>query len=525
VIGSATVEALEVALIQRRVLSAVLSNWLSKAVALGVGFFLTPFILHRLGEVQYGLLALVGSVATIGNLLDLGIRPAVVKYVAENHARGDHQGARSLIATALMLQCFVGILTLLLTCASASLFPLLFNIPTSERAVATSLVLVAGAQLAISIPSAIPGAVLWGLHRYGFSNGISLAGTLASAVITVGVLLAGGSVTAMMASAIPINVGMQVITVLYINHIAPEIRIGWSDARRGLVRTILSFSSSMFVIDVAYSVQTRVDEIIIGAYMPVIAVGPYAIARRLGAIPQLFTEQLIGVFLPLASQFQAEGGGERLRSLYLVGSRLTLAMCAPLIGILVVFAGPLLALWVGEQYSHYAPIVVVLALAGVVEVAQWTGGAILQGTARHHGLAIASVCAALAKLALSALLVQYYGLIGLAVGTLIPTVALNCFYVLPYMMRVIRVRALELVGQVLLPVLLPMMVLMAILYGIKWLANPSGLFSIASAVIVGLTAYGLVYLLYGAGNPEWQLFRSLIIRLNRAVFLHQPPNW
>ena len=154
---------------------------------------------------------------------------------------------------------------------------------------------------------------------------------------------------------------------------------------------------------------------------------------------------------PVASQLQAEGETDRIRLLYLTGSRMTLAISVPLAIVLVALAGPLLALWVGGQYSLYAPIVVILALAGVVEISHWPAKEILQGIARHRGLAPGYICAALANLGISVALVRPYGLVGVAIGTLIPSMVLSFCYIWPYASWVIGVPWRDLLARALLP--------------------------------------------------------------------------
>src|SRR5665647_3043949 len=85
----------------RQVFINTLSNYGGKVVTLVVWFFLTPFMLSRIGQSVYGIWVLVGSLVSYGGLLDFGIANAITKYVAEYHARDDFEQARSLVATAL----------------------------------------------------------------------------------------------------------------------------------------------------------------------------------------------------------------------------------------------------------------------------------------------------------------------------------------------------------------------------------------------------------------------------------------
>jgi O-antigen/teichoic acid export membrane protein len=509
----------EIELIRQRVLLAALTSWFGTAATIAISFLLTPFILHRLGDTQYGLLVLIGSVVTQGALLDLGIKPAVIKYVAQHHARAEYEYVNSLIATALSLYCLLGAVALILAVAIAPVFPDLFNIPPTEHATATKVMLLMGVQLAISIPCSTSGGVLWGLHRYGLANAISLIGTAASAVVTIAVLLSGGGIVAMVAAGIPLTLVIQAITIWSINRVAPELHFGFLGARRDLVRGVLSFSTLMFVMDIAYSLQTKIDEIVIGAFLPVSSVSPYSIARRLSGFPQKIAEQFLGAFLPLASQLEAEGDLNRLRLLYLAGSRITLAICLSLAGVLVVLAAPLLTLWVGERYAGYAPIVVILTLASVAEISSWSGGAILQGLGRHRSLAAASICAALGNLGLSLLLVRPYGLVGVAVATLIPTLALKFGYVVPCASAIIGVPIRKWLREALCPALGPAVLMLGVLYGVGWVMEPSGLVTVGSTAIVGLASYAIAYVIFSAGDPERQMLGNLAAQLSGAVTL------
>ena len=504
-------------MIRRRVLTATLTNWSTKVVTLVIRFFLTPFILHRLGDTQFGLLALVGSVVGQGELLDLGIKAALMKYVAEHHSQGKYIEARRLIATSFLLYCGLGLLALLLALAIAPIFPHLFNVPPSDRATAIYVVQLMGIQIAIAVPGAAPAAVLWGLHRYALVNALIILSTVLSAVLTVAILLFGGGVTEMVAAGIPLALGMLVVGIGLLNRVAPELRATWRDARRELVRSVLSFSGATFIIQTGFSLLTKVDEIIIGAFLPISSVSPYTIARRLSAMPQMVTEPCLGAFLPVASQLQAEGEADRLQSFYLIGSRVTLAICVPLACLLIALAGPLLALWVGPEYSSYAPIVIILALAGIAEISHWPANEILQGIARHRGLAPGYTCAALANIGLSVALVRPYGLVGVALGTLIPSTVLSVCYVWPYASRVIGVSWHILLKRVLLPTLLPAVPMIAVIYGAARIVEPSGLIAIGVTAAAALATYAAVYLTWGAGVPERQLVHSLLRNLKSAT--------
>src|SRR5688572_27957068 len=90
-------------MIRDRLLAGTISHFTGKFTAMFIWYVLTPFVLDRLGPSGYALWVLMGAIASDGFLLDFGIGGAVVKYVAEHAACGEHQDARIIVASAVRL--------------------------------------------------------------------------------------------------------------------------------------------------------------------------------------------------------------------------------------------------------------------------------------------------------------------------------------------------------------------------------------------------------------------------------------
>src|SRR5882762_7953282 len=63
-----------------RALKNVASSWAGLAVNVAVGFFLSPFILHHLGDEAFGLWVLIFSLTGYYGLFDFGIRSSLIRY-------------------------------------------------------------------------------------------------------------------------------------------------------------------------------------------------------------------------------------------------------------------------------------------------------------------------------------------------------------------------------------------------------------------------------------------------------------
>jgi O-antigen/teichoic acid export membrane protein len=495
--------------LEQRVLYNTASNYAAQIVTIGIGLLLTPFLLHQLGASAYGLWLLVGSIAGYGALLDFGIASAVVKYTSEYQARSEHEQADSLVATAVSLYLIMGLAAVLLGLVLAPIFPYLFNVPPGDEATASWLVLLAAVNVGIAIPSATTTAVLRGLHRFDLANIVGISGTIVNALLTVTVVLAGAGLIGMMAVAILVAAGMQIPSILLIRRVAPELRLHWRAADRRQLRTVAGFSSSTFVTNLAGQLKTKTDEIVIGLFLPLAAVTPYAIANRLSETAQIFAQQFIKVLLPVASMLDATDARERLRSLYILSTRLTLAIFVPFACVLVVLAQPLLTLWVGAAYASSTILVLILTLARLFDISQWPAASVLTGMARHRPLALISLGSGLVNLVLSLFLVQRYGVAGVALGTLIPATIETLLLKLPLALRTIDVSWRVAVTQMFWPALGPALPALLVLLALREAWAPASLVEVGATGVIGLAVYAGGYLLFGATAHERHLYAGL----------------
>jgi O-antigen/teichoic acid export membrane protein len=503
-----------------QVLRNTAANFIGQLITLGTGFLLTPFILNHLGDSGYGLWVLVGSIAAYGFLFDLGITAAVVKYTAEYRARNEIAQLNSLIATTLWFYTLVGLLLVVLGAFFAPIFPRIFNVAEGEQEIASWLVLITSVSMALSLISTIPASVLSGLQRFDLINILTTSGTLLVAAATVITLLMGGGVLEMVAVTIPLTILMQIPNVLLLKRVEPGLRYGWRGADRTLARTLISYSSAIFVSKISGNLQNKTDEIVIGAFLPITAITPYSLARRLSEISQILTNQFMRVILPLASEFDAGNDQSRLRALYLTSTRLTLAIFLPIGAILTMLAPDILTLWVGEAYAPYSYLVLILTLARFGDIIGWPGGSVLQGMARHRPLAWMSLGAAILNVILSISLAPRLGLLGVALGTLIPTVIVILGFIQPYILRTIGIGLRELLRSVFVPIVLPGVPMLAILYLMDQTLTLTSLLPLLLTAGISFGVYILGYLAWGASEYERGVYRGFARQTLKVAKVH-----
>src|SRR5262249_49556845 len=67
---------------RRAVVRNAVWNCSGLIISMLVGFFIAPFLIHRLGDSTYGLWIIIGSLTSYFGVLDLGVRGSVGRNVA-----------------------------------------------------------------------------------------------------------------------------------------------------------------------------------------------------------------------------------------------------------------------------------------------------------------------------------------------------------------------------------------------------------------------------------------------------------
>ena len=148
----------------------------------------------------------------------------------------------------------------------------------------------------------------------------------------------------------------------------------------------------------------------------------YAIAGNLIDYLQGILSSSLSVLVPLATSYDAASEEEKLRSLFSRGSRFLLPLLLPAIIAVVVLGPGFISLWMGFVMSKYPARFLFCLRFPLFAPMRGAAHQILYGTNRHKYSAYISLGEAFTNLALSIILAYRIGAVGVAWGTLVPSV-------------------------------------------------------------------------------------------------------
>jgi O-antigen/teichoic acid export membrane protein len=94
---------------------------------------------------------------------------------------------------------------------------------------------------------------------------------------------------------------------------------------------------------------------------------------------------------------------------------------------LLVFGGPFIILWVGEDFRATIDVLYILAVAAAIYLPQTVANSVLFGVSKHKVAFYILLGESVSKISLSVILLHYFGIIGVALGTAIPQLIIYIF--------------------------------------------------------------------------------------------------
>lgn len=407
------------------------ANWIAFLFVAAVSFFLSPFIVHHLGDTAYGVWTLLTAVVGYLGLLDFGVRSAVTRYVAHHHAAHDAESSSQIVSAGLVLYGFLGSVAVLVAATVAYFSPVLFNIPEAYIDDTRIVLIVGGVTLGVTLLGAVFGGIIAGLQRFDIGSGLEIAVTALRTIAIVIALSQDQGLVALAVIHLAASAFNGFTAWLIVRRLYPELHIRLRATQRAHVQSILSFSVLLSTIHILGALIYYANVFVISVFLPVGLVTYYAIAGNLSDYARQVASSISTLMTPRVSALVSAGGkgvGEDI----LAVARIATLVTAPIAAIFFIRGESFIDLWMGPEYGPVSgEILRILAFITLLYGARSVAVASIIGVNKHRALIPGLAAEAIANLLLSILLVRSLGLVGVALGMLIPSLFVTLGYI-PY---------------------------------------------------------------------------------------------
>ena len=487
------------------------TRYLAIIVEMMIGLVMLPFNLRHLGQDAYGLWMLTAGVTIHFSVLDMGYGSAVVKFIAQYRAHRDGKALNEIASTMFYVYAAIGVAAYLVVIALAFNLQHFFRITPEQAQIGKWILLIIGLNIACNFPFSVFGGVIDGFQRYDRNNLVAVVSSLCIAIANAMVLIMGYGLIPLVAATTTVRLLTYGVYRMNAYRIYPPLSIRFSCFRKSRLREVTGFSVYSSLIDWANKLNYELDEIVIGIYLGSAPVAIWAVADRIISGTQRLTNQVNGVLFPFIVDSDQTAKNVRLQRLLLEGTRLSVATVVPIAVALILLAHPLVQAWVGAKMIGSAPVIQILAVVVALRVGNATGTTLLKGAGRVKYLAGVNICTGLLNLLMSALLVKPFGLVGVAVGTLIPVAISTIFVLFPAACRRVELPVGQALRFAVWPGLWPAVVVGVVLQGVKIFSPGTLMAVLVESMLAAVLYFALFALAIGRADRSEYIAKAMVI--------------
>jgi O-antigen/teichoic acid export membrane protein len=475
----------------------VLANWAAMGFSIVATFFITPIVVGALQKELYGVWSFLNGLLVYSDLLYLGLGAALIRSVAAHRAY-DHQAGVNRVASAVLsIYLVAGLL-----CFSAFGFlspfvPRFFAHPlvsADAESAASYACMLLGVQLLASFAGSAFSGVLYGLDRLDLVGFIRIL-TLVGRTIAIVALIDGPSplvvlATVMAVGAIFETAGLACLAFLVERRLAIALVV----PTREELRALYGFGLQSFVVIFAMTLISYTDTTVIGVVIGAASVALYSLPLQLVEYIRIAAGGVSGVWFPRLTVMSERGDVEGLRTAYLTITRVTMFLATFFAANILFLGAPFLSLWVGPEFGRNIQwIIACLSSATLLHIFAITGPmGFYQAMGTLRVPAVVLLLEALANLVLSLVLASRLGILGVAVGTLVPAIVVGCLVLPPYLWKNLGLRSGE-VYRTLAPSLALLVVTSAVLWGLQFIIGSNSYVLLVAKTLLTVPPMALVF--------------------------------
>lgn len=329
-------------------------------------FIYTPFLLHALGQNEYGLYSLVMSIVGYLSILDLGFGGTVTRYTIKYKEAGDKEGLYKLYSTLSVFYILIGLVALaiciVLSICTQSLFG--DTMTTTEVSKLRIMILLVGFNLLFSFPLQISTSVVVAYEKFIFKNGLYLLRTFLQPIVMV-LLLYLVNMKSVGAIVVVTLFNLGTYLWYYIYSIRKlDFKFSFSKFDKQLVKPLLSFSVWMFLAMVFEQLQYNSGQFILGLFQGTDVIAVWGIAMIFILNYRAISTAISNVYMPSLVTLSFNDDVVNIRKTVNTMVRLQSAVLMFILVNFILFGKQFILLWAGEEYvdAYICSVIVMIPM-------------------------------------------------------------------------------------------------------------------------------------------------------------------
>lgn len=417
-------------MLKNQLKAGVILSYISTGLNMLIQLFYTPVMIRLLGQSEYGLYTLVGSVVSYLSLFSLGFTGAYLRFYSQRKAKNDIDGIAQL--NGMFLTLFLAMSVMAFLCGMVLVqFPRqLFgaNLTESELSTAQILMAILVVNIALTFPSGLLDSIVSAREKFLFQRIVTLVGVLCNPLLALPLLLMGFGSVAVVSVTTFITILKLVVNVFYCLKIL-HIQFFFQGFDFHILKEIAEFSFFLFLNMIIDQINWSVDKFILGRVSGTSAVAVYGVGAQINSLVITFSTAISSVFAPRVNCIAAENSenrNQKFTELFTRVGRVQYLILMLILSGFVVFGKFFITdIYATQEYAQAYPVALLLVVPAFIPLIQNLGIEIQRSVNKHKIRSLVYFMMALLNVFISIPLAKEFGPIGSALGTAIGLIIAN----------------------------------------------------------------------------------------------------
>ncbi len=508
-----------------KVIKNTFYHLLSQIVSNFFPLIITPYIIFKIGDTQFGIYALVlGIVGTFG-ILDLSVSTSFIKFISEYYNQKKIDRLNKFINTGFGLYFLFSLLFTALGFIFSEFIVSLINVPHNLFDTAILALRISLIVFFISTSFTIFISILISLQKIYLTSISGIILGCLNLLLTFIFLQLGFGLIGVMISQLIVIILSTIINIFLAKKFMPEIRMGFSYLSRESFKEMFGFGIQIQVSKVSTFAVEKYDEFLLGFFSILSNVTYFNLASRIIKLGRFIPFQIYSQIAPVAAELKAKQDEEKLNQLFSDATRYLTVLTVPIFIFIYAFADVIIFAWMGERYEVTVYFLRILVIGQIINMAfSAPGNAILPNIGIPKYMMYEGLINLCFNLVLSYLLIKNYGILGAAFGNTI-AVIISSFYVFFVSMKFYKRNFFSFFyKEYLKPIVIGFLVGLTLYFCLLLLQNYYSAFQNRVSAFVTLFILGVIFLMifiFAIFKTKYIQQRDMDV-VRKALFLLNP---
>ena len=366
----------------------------------------TPVMLRLVGQREYGLYTLVGSVVSYLSLFSLGFSGAYLRFYSRYAKDDNRESIAKLNGMFLCAYLIMSVAALICGLTMAQFTPAIFGekLTDVELAKAKVLMTILVINVAVTFPSSIFNSIISAHEQFLFQRLVTLLSVIFNPLIALPLLMMGYGSVAMVSVTTSITITKLLVDIWFcLARIHAPFK--FKNFESAVLKEIFNFSFFIFLNMIIDEINWATDKFILGRVAGTTAVATYGVGATINTLYKNFSSTISSVFAPRVNRIAAANEADRnlkFSNLFTKVGRVQFIVLGLIMSGFIVFGKDfVLHVYAGKEYGVSYIVALLLMLPATIPLIQNLGLEIQRSVNKHRTRSIVYAAMAVINISIS----------------------------------------------------------------------------------------------------------------------------